>query len=102
MAPKWTNRNIGFLVQATAKTAERIFTPNTPKDPVWCKEVPLLGGQNANFNIYPLFCPKNLIISVPKSLNLEKFAYKNRFNIRALTGVEPLSDKIRQFWLHFW
>jgi hypothetical protein len=34
----------GFINQATAQTAEPIFTHNTSKEPVWAKEVPF-GGQ---------------------------------------------------------
>ena len=30
----------GFINQATAQTAEPIFTRNTSKEPVWAKEVP--------------------------------------------------------------
>jgi hypothetical protein len=35
---------LGFINQATAQTAEPIFTHNTSKEPVWAKEVPF-GGQ---------------------------------------------------------
>jgi hypothetical protein len=34
----------GFINQATAQTAEPIFTHDTSKEPVWAKEVPF-GGQ---------------------------------------------------------
>ena len=42
-----------FINQATAQTAEPIFTHNTSKEPVWDKEVPFGGQKILKFFLDP-------------------------------------------------
>ena len=65
----------GFINQATAQTAEPIFTHNTSKEPVWAKEVPF-GGQKF---FQKFFDPKKRSYGLALNSVFEKLALADNF-----------------------